>query len=94
MGAGRVYKRFADFPHGSNRSPVAEPVQRTSGRHKERPVMSTTAPAPAKPIRRIAKTKSAGRTTLAKVGHTDARWFVVDAARKLLVASPLRWRCG
>ena len=33
-----------------------------------------------KPIRHIAKAKVATRTTLAKVGHTDARWFVVDAA--------------
>jgi large subunit ribosomal protein L13 len=31
----------------------------------------------AKPIRHIAK--AATRTTLAKVGHTDARWYVVDA---------------
>lgn len=30
-----------------------------------------------KPIRRIAK--PATRTTLAKVGHNDARWYVVDA---------------
>lgn len=42
----------------------------------------TTASAPAKPIRRIAK--SAGRTTLAKVGHVDARWYIVDAAGKTL----------
>jgi len=46
--------------------------------------MSTTAPAPAKPIRRIAKKQKCRRTTLAKVGHTDARWFVVDAAEKTL----------
>jgi len=43
--------------------------------------MSTTT-APAKPIRRLAK--GAGRTTLAKVGHTDARWYVVDATEKTL----------
>ena len=42
----------------------------------------TTTSAPAKPIRRIAK--SAGRTTLAKVGHVDARWYIVDAAGKTL----------
>jgi large subunit ribosomal protein L13 len=44
----------------------------------------TTAAAPAisKPIRRIAH--SAGKTTLAKVGHVDARWYVVDAADKIL----------
>ncbi len=41
-----------------------------------------TTAAPAKPIRRIAK--PAGKTTLAKVGHTDARWYVVDAAGKTL----------
>ncbi len=34
------------------------------------------------PIRRIAK--PATRTTLAKVGHTDARWYIVDAAGKTL----------
>jgi large subunit ribosomal protein L13 len=45
--------------------------------------MSTAAVAPsAKPIRRLSK--SAGRTTLAKVGHVDARWFVVDASDKTL----------
>jgi large subunit ribosomal protein L13 len=43
----------------------------------------TTAAAPApKTIRRIAK--PAGRTTIAKVGHVDARWYVVDAAGKTL----------
>jgi large subunit ribosomal protein L13 len=42
--------------------------------------MTTTAVA--KPIRRIAK--PAGRTTLARVGHTDARWYVVDATDKTL----------
>jgi large subunit ribosomal protein L13 len=41
-----------------------------------------TTAAPAKPIRRIAK--SAGRTTLARVGHVDARWYVVDASEKTL----------
>jgi len=41
-----------------------------------------TTAAVAKPIRRIAK--PAGRTTLAKVGHTDARWYVVDATDKTL----------
>jgi len=41
-----------------------------------------TTAAVAKPIRRIAK--PAGRTTLAKVGHVDARWFVVDATGKTL----------
>jgi large subunit ribosomal protein L13 len=41
-----------------------------------------TTAAPAKPIRRIAN--PAGKTTLAKVGHTDARWYVVDAAGKTL----------
>ena len=46
--------------------------------------MTTAAPAQhqQKPIRRIAK--SAGRTTLAKTGHVDARWYVVDAAGKTL----------
>jgi large subunit ribosomal protein L13 len=43
--------------------------------------MTTTA-APSKPIRRIAK--PAGKTTLAKVGHVDARWYVVDATDKVL----------
>jgi large subunit ribosomal protein L13 len=43
-----------------------------------------TTAAPAKPIRRIAKRGSAGKTTLAKVGHADNRWFVVDAAGKTL----------
>ncbi len=43
---------------------------------------SPTLPAASKPVRRIRAT--AGRTTLAKVGHTDARWFVVDAADKIL----------
>jgi large subunit ribosomal protein L13 len=42
----------------------------------------TTATATAKPIRRIAN--SAGKTTLAKVGHVDARWYVVDASDKIL----------
>jgi large subunit ribosomal protein L13 len=48
------------------------------------PVSSVSAPATgsAKPIRRIAK--GAGRTTIAKVGHVDARWYVVDAADKIL----------
>ena len=41
-----------------------------------------TTAAPAKPIRRIAK--PAGTTTIAKVGHVDARWFVVDAADRIL----------
>jgi large subunit ribosomal protein L13 len=41
-----------------------------------------TTAAPAKPIRKIAK--SAGKTTLAKVGHVDARWYVVDATDKVL----------
>ena len=45
--------------------------------------MSTAAPAaPTKPIRRIAK--SAGRTTLAKVGQVDHRWYVIDASDKIL----------
>ncbi len=45
--------------------------------------MTTEAPAaPTKPIRRLAK--GAGRTTLAKVGHVDARWYVVDATDKTL----------
>ncbi len=35
-----------------------------------------------KPVRRIAN--SACRTTLAKVGHKDARWYVVDATGKTL----------
>jgi len=41
-----------------------------------------TTAAVAKPIRRIAN--PAGRTTLAKVGHTDARWYIVDATDKTL----------
>lgn len=35
-----------------------------------------------KPVRRLAR--PAGRTTLARVGHVDARWFVVDATEKTL----------
>ena len=42
--------------------------------------MSTTTVA--KPIRHIGK--PATRTTLAKVGHTDPRWYVVDAAGQTL----------
>lgn len=34
------------------------------------------------PIRRISK--AAARTTLARVGHTDNRWYVVDATDKTL----------
>jgi large subunit ribosomal protein L13 len=41
--------------------------------------MSTTV---AKPIRRIAN--PATRTTIAKVGHVDQRWFIVDATDKIL----------
>jgi len=50
--------------------------------------MTTAAPAaPAapkavKPIRRIAN--AAGRTTIAKVGHVDQHWFIVDATDKTL----------
>ena len=45
--------------------------------------MTTVAPPPAaKPIRRIAK--PACKTTIAKVGHVDARWYVVDASDKIL----------
>lgn len=36
----------------------------------------------AAPIRKIAK--PAGKTTLAKVGHEDQRWYVVDATDKTL----------
>jgi large subunit ribosomal protein L13 len=61
-------------------APGRSPVAATS---KESGVMTTAAPT-AKPIRRIAKNKVAGRTTLAKPGHTDARWYVVDAADKTL----------
>lgn len=43
---------------------------------------TAAATAPSKPIRRIAM--SAGKTTLAKVGHVDARWYVVDATDKIL----------
>jgi large subunit ribosomal protein L13 len=43
---------------------------------------SDSAAVAAKPIRRIAK--SAGRTTLAKVGQVDARWYVVDATDRTL----------
>jgi large subunit ribosomal protein L13 len=39
-------------------------------------------PAGAQRIRRIAR--SAGRTTMAKTGHSDARWYVVDATDKTL----------
>jgi large subunit ribosomal protein L13 len=51
---------------------------------KDRSVMTTAvSPAPTKkPIRRLAK--SAGRTTIAKVGHVDAQWYVVDATDKTL----------
>ena len=41
-----------------------------------------TTAAPTKPIRRISK--PAGKTTLAKVGHVDARWYTVDATGKTL----------
>jgi len=41
--------------------------------------MSTTV---AKPIRHIAK--PATRTTIAKVGHVDQRWYIVDASGKTL----------
>ncbi|HTV46872.1 MAG TPA: 50S ribosomal protein L13 [Phycisphaerae bacterium] len=41
-----------------------------------------SATATIKPPRRIAR--SAGRTTLARVGHTDNRWYIVDAADKTL----------
>ena len=41
-----------------------------------------TTAAPAKPIRRLAK--SVGRTTIAKVGSIDHRWYVVDATDKTL----------
>ncbi len=45
--------------------------------------MTTAAPAkPTKPIRSIAK--PACRTTLAKIGHVDARWYTVDAADQIL----------
>src|SRR5437870_1653839 len=36
----------------------------------------------AKPVRRIAK--PATRTTIAKVGQVDQRWFIVDATDKIL----------
>jgi large subunit ribosomal protein L13 len=36
----------------------------------------------AKPITRLAN--SAGKTTIAKCGHADQRWYVVDAAGKTL----------
>jgi large subunit ribosomal protein L13 len=43
----------------------------------------TTATAPKiHKVRHIAK--PAGKTTLAKVGHTDAKWYVVDATDKTL----------
>jgi len=41
-----------------------------------------TTAAVAKPIRHISK--PACTTTIARVGHTDARWYVVDAAGKTL----------
>jgi large subunit ribosomal protein L13 len=46
------------------------------------PGISMTTATESKPIRHIGK--PATRTTLAKVGHTDARWYVVDAAGKTL----------
>ena len=51
------------------------------------PMSPATAVAPAakgsaKPIRRLAK--GAGRTTIAKAGQVDARWYVVDATDKIL----------
>jgi large subunit ribosomal protein L13 len=49
--------------------------------HKARRNAMTTA-AVAKPIRRIAS--PAGRTTLARPGHVDARWYVVDATDRVL----------
>ena len=44
--------------------------------------MTTAAPPVPRVIRRLAN--SAGRTTLAKKGHVDARWYVVDATDKTL----------
>lgn len=41
-----------------------------------------TTATPAGPIRKLAK--PATRTTIARVGHTDARWYVVDATDKTL----------
>jgi large subunit ribosomal protein L13 len=41
-----------------------------------------TTAAPVRPIRRLAK--SAGRSTLAKVGQVDAKWYIVDASDKTL----------
>ncbi len=47
--------------------------------------MSTVVSANAKSVRPIVRVKSSvGKTTLARVGHTDNRWFVVDAADQTL----------
>lgn len=46
--------------------------------------MSTAAPAATAKKKTLRLATSAGKTTLAKVGHTDARWFVVDADGKTL----------
>jgi large subunit ribosomal protein L13 len=44
---------------------------------------TTVTPSPAaKPVRRLAK--GAGRTTIAKVGQVNAKWYVVDATGKTL----------
>jgi large subunit ribosomal protein L13 len=37
-----------------------------------------------KPVRRLARSSTAGRTTHAKNGHVDARWLIVDGAGKTL----------
>ena len=44
----------------------------------------TTESTTTRPVRRLARARTAGRTTLAKVGETYARWVVVDGAGKTL----------
>jgi large subunit ribosomal protein L13 len=44
--------------------------------------MTTAVSSAIKPVRRLAK--GAGRTTIAKVGEVNAKWYVVDAAGKSL----------
>lgn len=43
-----------------------------------------TTAAPTKPIRKLARSTTAGRTTLAKVGAVNAKWLVVDGAGQTL----------
>ncbi|HVS70553.1 MAG TPA: 50S ribosomal protein L13 [Phycisphaerae bacterium] len=44
----------------------------------------TTASTSSRPVRRLARSRTAGRTTIAKVGQTNAKWLVIDGAGKTL----------